>query len=394
MSKVQPKKPDTSKPKTNTKAAPKTTAAAKTTAAKTSKTNSKAAPKKAADGKKSAAAKDADGKEKVEVDIGDSPNIATYKAKLNFNVNKFRDWMKDQFKIMTQAAPKLKVKLTTKKPKKDAEATTAEPAKEVEAEAETAQAEETATDKTKKVKKVKEVKDGDAPVVKLNGAHIALAAANEALCNYVLSQTVVHIPKEKAGLHTLGKASLIVSTQLDNDLKTFFFRQLEVYDADTNFSTQYCIPPEDLKAYVTKKFGDNVNLDGTGSNLLAYLLLKFSTQITRTAYELMVYSGRGMLEPNSVNTAVRIHCPDGMSNLLCMRIADAINNYGGLNKEDEASADETGATTTEAVGETGEDESEAAGEEQVEAAEDEAVEEPAEEVKKTVTKQGSKPQGK
>lgn len=353
----------------------------------TPKTTPKAAAAKKAPVKKSAA------KEGDEKSIGDSPNIATHDAGLTFNVNSFKQWMKEQFKIMVVGTPKLKTKTKSK-----AKAKADEDGKEKED-----TGEENNDDNEKDDDDKKKSKSSESPVPKLNGAHIALAAANEALCSYIIKETIVHVPKEKTGLYTLGRASLIVSAQLDTDLKRFFSNHLEVYDSDTNFINQYCVPQKNknsVEAFILKHFGGNVHLDNTGYNLLAYMLLKFSSQITKTAHALMMYAGRGMLEPNSIYTAVKIACPEGLSNNICMRIEDAIKNSGDQrdkkkdekeNTSDEATTQSKKQTTKKQTGDDNDEvEEEAAVEEEAEEAEEVEEVEEAEEVEEVEVKPAKK----
>ena len=239
-------------------------------------------------------------------DIGDYPNMATFKANLSFNVNTFKQWLKGQFEIM----PPLPAKAKAKKPAKDQKAKDDE--------------EDGEEEKTKS--------DGK---LKINGAHIALAAANETLCNMIIKETISYLPKEKTGLYVLGRSSLTAALQMNNEMLSYYFQSMKTYDADTNFGKQYCVAREDIRKYVSKNFGENIDIDATGFNLLAYLLIKFSSQISKTACLVISYAKKTMLDAKSIYTAVKICCPDAIANPICMRIEDAVKNSGEQKDEKE-----------------------------------------------------------
>lgn len=172
------------------------------------------------------------------------------------------------------------------------------------------------------------IKDEDKP--KISGSHVALAAANEALCNYILKATVTSASKEKTGLYNLSKASIGYVVQQDEDLLDMFYRDVygKRFDPKTNYANQYCIDQSVMNKYIEAHFSKNLKFDQTAYNFLVYVLNRFSVQVNNTAFEMMTYANKNTLTESAIKTAVRIHCPENVAKLLCVSIESAIKASG------------------------------------------------------------------
>jgi hypothetical protein len=202
-------------------------------------------------------------------------NQATTKAKLDFDVNRFKVFMARQYKISD--------------PKSESD-------------------------------------DWEKP--KFHGGQIALAAANEVLCNYIIKEAINHLSKDKVGLYTLDKNAFTATIKSEPDLKTAFLSLLEVYDPQTNFSDQYCIERKDIDKYIAKNFGENFSLDASGFNLLTYILLKYSSSVTKYASMFVKYAKKTMIVPNSICVASQIRLTEKLNNLVTIKIESTAQNSG------------------------------------------------------------------
>ena len=193
----------------------------------------------------------------------DGPNKATSEAGLMFNVNSFRNWMKEQFNVKEQEMPKF------------------------------------------------------------NGAHVALTACIEEMLKLLLKTAVGHLPKDKANLYELSKGAIGYMIQIDEDLKRVFRYHLEKYDDEENYTSSYIVNKETMSKFIDKYFGKNIKLTNEGYNLVVYLLNKFAISVTRYSKELLSYAEKRSLRPKTVISAVKLICPESISNVICMRVEDA-----------------------------------------------------------------------
>lgn len=208
----------------------------------------------------------------------DGLNEATRKAGLVWNVNKFKDWIKEQFTSFG-------------------------------------------------------LDDDSHP--KISHAHTALSAACEAMCTQIMNVAETNLKKEKSGLYNLSKAGIAYGIQFDSALNYTFYHSLCKFDQDTDYRNQFCIPQADVSKFVEKKFSSsNIKLDGTGYNVLAYLLNAFSVRLTKTALEFMTCSKSKSLRPNQFLSAVRIHTQEPVTSLLVKKIEDAVKLAGPEESDD------------------------------------------------------------
>ena len=91
----------------------------------------------------------------------------------------------------------------------------------------------------------------------------------------------------------------------------------------------------DVTKYIESHVGDNIQLEAKAYNLLCYLLLKYSVQLTRTAHHLMTYAGKKTLEPKALRTAVLIHTPETIANTIVMKLDDATSNSSNEDDDEE-----------------------------------------------------------
>lgn len=183
----------------------------------------------------------------------------------------------------------------------------------------------------------------------ITGAHVALAAANEALCLELLRPIMAQLGKDKSGLFPLSKAAISNAVQLDSDLNSLLYRFLVTFDADTVYTSQYCVDQAVLTAFVEKNQTSTIKLDHSAYNLVAYLLNKFSVLMTKSAHVIMQYGHRKSLNGGSVLAGIKIHCTDQLAHRLAMKVDDALKSSGYTAEATEQVADETGDATVQTV---------------------------------------------
>jgi len=165
--------------------------------------------------------------------------------------------------------------------------------------------------------------------------HVALSAACESMCTQIVSAAETSLKKEKAGLYTLGKAAVSYTIQINDNLEYTFYHALKKFDSDTDYRELFCIPTKDVAKLVEKSLGNNIKIDETGYNIMAYLLNQFSVRLLRTAVEVMTSSGKKSLSPKFIMSAVRIHCRDAVSMTVNKKIEDAVHAAGPQAEEGE-----------------------------------------------------------
>lgn len=182
---------------------------------------------------------------------------------------------------------------------------------------------------------IRQYETADLEKPNFSGGQVALTAANEAMCNYVIKETLSHVTKDKTGLHCLSTSGIAYAIQNNKDLRFLFNNYLDIYESEIDHSGSYCVSKHDVNKFVTKFHGDNVSLNGSGFNLLAFLLSRFSALLCRTAYKFMVSSKKKSINKVCVRTATEIHCTDALANIICQKIDDAMTNWAEKDDDEE-----------------------------------------------------------
>lgn len=204
-------------------------------------------------------------------------NKMTLKAKLHFNVNSFKAWMKQKLrndnKFFANAA-------------------------------------------------------GELGLPKFMGSHIALTAFNEKLCYMILDKVMSRLEKDKTGLYNIKYVDLADAIKIDNEMRVNLYQYLDVYDKTLDYRDQYCIDEKLIRKYIDTTFGTCINITNDAFNLLVYILLKSCVRLIDTAFEMIKYANRRSLNPKVILGAVSIHFNGSFERLLRMRIDDAIKECG------------------------------------------------------------------
>lgn len=203
-------------------------------------------------------------------------NKLTLKAKLNFNVNSFRSWMKH--KLMDDG------KLFDNK--------------------------------------------GIMCLPKFSGSHIAITAMNEKLCYIILEKTIERLTKDKTGLYNIKYKDLSDIIKVDNELKKNFYQYMDMYDNTLNYKDQYIIDEKTIKKYIDKVFSVSIDISNDAFNLLVYLLLKSCVRIIDSAFIMIQFARKRSLNPNVILSSVSIHFTGTTEHLLKMGIDEAIKLCG------------------------------------------------------------------
>jgi len=208
-------------------------------------------------------------------------NKMTVKAHLNFNVNMFRNWMKQKLRDDGKMFDN----------------------------------------------------NGKMSLPKLSGSHIALTAMNEKLCFMILEKVVERLTKDNTGLYNIKYQDLADVIKVDTDLKKNIYQYLEIYDNTLNYKDQYCIDEKIVKKYIDKTFSESIDINNDAFNLLVYILLKSCVRVVDTAFIMIQYAKKRSLNPNVILSSVLIHFNGTMGHLLKMSIDEAIK-LCGKDKED------------------------------------------------------------
>jgi hypothetical protein len=174
----------------------------------------------------------------------------------------------------------------------------------------------------------------------ISNGHIGLTAAVEAMNNSIIKSIVDRLPKEKSGLYSCNRATIINSIQLDNNLNPFFQKFLSAFDSDVDYTAQLWISKKDISEYIDTVYSKNIMLDNTAYNLISYLLLRFAVVLVSTGFNLMSYANKKSIDYKSILYAVNIHLSDEVANYIIMRVEDAVGKSGDKDKKDDEDEDE------------------------------------------------------
>lgn len=182
---------------------------------------------------------------------------------------------------------------------------------------------------------------GGETMPKIRGAHIGLTAIVESLLMNIFNLVNAHLPKEKSSLYKVTLPALAYPLQLDTDFAILFKEHIANFQKsqDVNYSDSFCVSKSAMNTYIEKQYGDNIQLDPKAYNLLTYLLLTYSVNITRTAQYLMRYAGKKTIEAEAFKTAVLIHTPETISNTIIMKLDDAMKNNVDIEKDSDGESD-------------------------------------------------------
>ena len=210
-------------------------------------------------------------------------NKMTIKANLNFNVNSFKNWMKQKLKDDNKMFDN----------------------------------------------------NGTPTLPKFSGSHIALTAMNEKLCYMILEKVIERLTKDKTGIYNIRFQDLADVIKIEPNLRKNLFVYIDVFDSTLNYKDQYCIDEKTIKKYIDKVFSASIDITNDAFNFLVYLLLKSCIRIIDTAFIMIRYANRRSLNPNVILECVSVHFTGVMEHLLRMRIDEAIKSCGKSIKEKE-----------------------------------------------------------
>jgi len=259
----------------------------------TPKTTPKAIPKVTPQPEQKQVKVNSEAKQDKEKEVGDKRTTLTkltQKAGLNFNVNSFKSWLKRYYDQNEMYAPKAKQ--------------TAPKEGEV-----------------KVQKEDTDVIEDHIPMFK--GAHVALAAAVEVLCQTILKETISQLTKGASGLYDVTRPAIKYAVMLDDDLSFLFSRSLRSFKQNMMYENQFCIPRKEMARYIDSTFGKVINLDQKSYNLLAYLLLSFSMDVASHIFHMMIYANKRTVDFSVVIYALKNLCTGTLEHDIVLKIEDA-----------------------------------------------------------------------
>jgi hypothetical protein len=172
---------------------------------------------------------------------------------------------------------------------------------------------------------------------KFSGSHVAVSALTESLVTVIISAAKKQITKGTSGLYDIHRGFIISAIQLNPELRDTFISYLHTFDPTMNYGDQLCIDYKTVVNYLESHEGGNIQFQQIAYNCLSYFVVKFISQVLRTAHACVQYSKRKTLDPRSIITAVNIHTTGTLNNALRMRIEEALRNIGStLDGDDDA----------------------------------------------------------
>ena len=167
----------------------------------------------------------------------------------------------------------------------------------------------------------------DLEVPKFSGAHIALTAIIESLLMDIIKFTNSKLSKSKTFETNITSDALSYPLQLDVNYAKLFKENISAFNPETNYTEQFWISRNDVDDLIQSTFGDGIHLDAKAFNLLAYLLVKYASTITRTSQHLIAFANKKTFDPKALRTAVLIHTPESISNTLITKLEEAVSNH-------------------------------------------------------------------
>lgn len=162
-------------------------------------------------------------------------------------------------------------------------------------------------------------------VPKINNGDAALTAANEALCRYFIDLVMKRVGKDDtSGLYNVHRRDMTDVIQLTPELNYFFSVHLDRYNK--SIPVQYCVPMKEVEAFLEREFHGNVNFSDKARSFLAYFLLAFSCDLVNTAYELLLYADKKMVNPSSITSAIRIGLTGSLRDSLITKVNETVKN--------------------------------------------------------------------
>lgn len=172
---------------------------------------------------------------------------------------------------------------------------------------------------------------------KFSGSHVAITALTESLVSVIISSAKKQISKGTSGLYDIQRGFILSAIQLNPELRDTFIPYIHTFDTTMNYGEQLCVDYKTIVSYLETHEGGNIQFQHIAYNCLAYFVVKFITQVLRTAYACVQYSKRKTLDPRSIITAINIHTTGTLNSALRMRVEEAIRNVGGtLDGDDDA----------------------------------------------------------
>jgi hypothetical protein len=179
-----------------------------------------------------------------------------------------------------------------------------------------------------------------------SGSHIGLTAINEALCRFILTHVLTETIKSKSGLYEVTDSELMQTVKMSNELNDFYYKHFRLYDSDISYSQTYCMQKKELLNYIENYVGRNINLTNPGYNVLAFLLVKASTTLLETAYQVMLSTRKKSLNVRYLTCAINIHFTGELNYLFTRKVEDAISSIKTI---DDKLLNEEGGVKTEEI---------------------------------------------
>ena len=174
-----------------------------------------------------------------------------------------------------------------------------------------------------KVKSEEKKEDTKPHVPKFHGVHIALTAAAEIMCTYILKETISQLQKDVAGMYNITRPAIAYAITLNKDLDYIYCRHMQKFDKDMIYCDQFCVSHKEMIDYIDKIYTKNLVLDNKAYNMLAFLLQTFMNVVAHHIVNMMYYAKKTTLNYDVVLYAIKNICSGTLVHDMTLRIEDA-----------------------------------------------------------------------
>jgi hypothetical protein len=146
-------------------------------------------------------------------------------------------------------------------------------------------------------------------IPRIGNGHIAISALCDKLCQLVIGKSILrrsgNHPKSLDGLHIVTERDVMETIESDREMKTNLFHFLDTYDAKVSYN--FVIDPSSLNSHVDSRFFAGVHLERPARNIIIWLLLKATIQVTNMAYILLEFAGKRTVDITTIKAAVKAY---------------------------------------------------------------------------------------
>jgi len=168
---------------------------------------------------------------------------------------------------------------------------------------------------------------------KFSGAHVAITATIQKLCQIIIMNTKHLTNKDKSGLRTITRLHFKSAILQNDGLKKYYGIKATTFNKNYVYSDQMPISKVHFNEVVTK-VNKELQVTPKAYNFICFLLTEAYLDILNTSYQFISYAKRKSLDGTSVIYSVKNRFEDDISSKICEEINKTMKNTGDKNFED------------------------------------------------------------